>query len=340
MEQRCVIHYYYRKGKTAGQIHEKLVKVYGEDAKCLGTVYNWLLKFRCGSDSIEDDPRSRRPCQQDLEPLILGVLDEEPFATARSIARRLCVSPSAITFHLTQKMGFKLKHLHWVPHLLNLSQKFTRKDIAIEMHARLQEVAQANWSYIATGDESWFEYEYTPEARWVLVDRDPGEMENKAFVSKKTMVTIFIGAKGLLLAEVLPHGQHISGQYFLEKILEPLANMRFKDGAGGTRPPMVHFDNARVHTCQKCARFLEESGLERLPHPPYSPDLAPCDFGIFGTIKQEFRGRSFESEEELVNAIIAFFKEKPRDFFISIFENWLVRLEACIKAHGDYFTLH
>jgi len=33
-----------------------------------------------------------------------------------------------------------------------------------------------------------------------------------------------------------------------------------------------------------------------LEHPPYSPDLTPCDFWAFATMKMELRGKKFQSD--------------------------------------------
>jgi hypothetical protein len=44
-------------------------------------------------------------------------------------------------------------------------------------------------------------------------------------------------------------------------------------------------------------------GLEKvdrwnpIKHPPYSPDLVPCDFLAFPTIKRELRGKKFRSDQ-------------------------------------------
>ncbi|XP_011865779.1 PREDICTED: histone-lysine N-methyltransferase SETMAR-like [Vollenhovia emeryi] len=38
---------------------------------------------------------------------------------------------------------------------------------------------------------------------------------------------------------------------------------------------------------------------EALTHPPYSPDLSPCDFHIFGALKKDIRGRRFASDAEV-----------------------------------------
>ena len=41
----------------------------------------------------------------------------------------------------------------------------------------------------------------------------------------------------------------------------------------------LHDDNARIHTSKLMQEFYVDSGLKRLGHPPYSPDLAPNEFG-------------------------------------------------------------
>jgi hypothetical protein len=36
-----------------------------------------------------------------------------------------------------------------------------------------------------------------------------------------------------------------------------------------------------------------------IPHPPYSPDLAPCDFFLLPKIKLKLKGRRFDTNEEM-----------------------------------------
>ena len=40
-----------------------------------------------------------------------------------------------------------------------------------------------------------------------------------------------------------------------------------------------------------------------MPHPPYSPDLAPSDFHIFGPLKDSLRGTHFEDDESVIHAV-------------------------------------
>jgi hypothetical protein len=43
--------------------------------------------------------------------------------------------------------------------------------------------------------------------------------------------------------------------------------------------------------------------MKRAPHPPYSPDLAPSDFYLFGYVKGCWAGNAFEDADELYRAI-------------------------------------
>ncbi|KAG5317833.1 MOS1T transposase, partial [Pseudoatta argentina] len=40
-------------------------------------------------------------------------------------------------------------------------------------------------------------------------------------------------------------------------------------------------DNARPHVAKPVKTYLETLKWEVLPHPPYSPDIAPSDFHLF-----------------------------------------------------------
>ncbi len=53
---------------------------------------------------------------------------------------------------------------------------------------------------------------------------------------------------------------------------------------------LLHHDNALAHTAVTTLDFLNESGVQLLPHPSNSPDLAPADFFLFSRVKREMKG--------------------------------------------------
>jgi histone-lysine N-methyltransferase SETMAR len=61
------------------------------------------------------------------------------------------------------------------------------------------------------------------------------------------------------------------------------------------RKLVVHAENARAHTAQKCRTVCQGNGLRLAPLPPYSPDLAPSDFFLFDYAKGPLKGMVFPS---------------------------------------------
>ena len=124
----------------------------------------------------------------------------------------------------------------------------------------------------------------------------------------KTMIIIFIGINGLVPLKTKPINQSINGEYYLNNILKPLETILNVDNVKKRKKKnYVHFDNALLHLSQLGKDCLVLSPFQQLIHPPYLTDLAPCDFRLFGTMKNAFKGLSFSSEEELLNAIKNFF---------------------------------
>ena len=58
--------------------------------------------------------------------------------------------------------------------------------------------------------------------------------------------------------------------------------------------------NALTHSSAVATAKLVELRYELLPHPPYSLDLAPCDFFLFLNLKKWFGGKKFTSNEEII----------------------------------------
>ena len=81
---------------------------------------------------------------------------------------------------------------------------------------------------------------------------------------------------------------------------------------------------------------VERNGYELIPHPAYSPDLAPSDFFLFPNLKKDIRGCHIWSDKEVVTAVEDRVNGKDPDFFNS----GLMALEhhwsKCITQEGNY----
>ena len=72
-------------------------------------------------------------------------------------------------------------------------------------------------------------------------------------------------------------------------------------------------------------------GIKRVPQPPYSPDLAPCDFCLFPKV----RGCRYETIEEMKETVTKVIDTLTQEDFHGTFENLLERYNKCIAARGD-----
>ena len=73
-----------------------------------------------------------------------------------------------------------------------------------------------------------------------------------------------------------------------------------------------------------------------VPHPPYSPDLAPSDFWLFPNLKEKLKGQHFLSDAEVDAAVRKWISSKPETFFINGMEKWIERVKKCMAINGDY----
>ena len=103
-----------------------------------------------------------------------------------------------------------------------------------------------------------------------------------------------------------------------------------------TKVPILLHDVASSHTANHTQDVLQRLGWEILMHPPYSPDLAPCDFYLFPKLKEHLRGHHFQTIEELQKAVETWSKTQSQDFYARGFEKLLDRYYKCINLNGDY----
>ena len=74
-------------------------------------------------------------------------------------------------------------------------------------------------------------------------------------------------------------------------------------------------------------------GIKTVPHPPYSPYLAPCGFWLF----PKLRGCRYETIEETKEAVTKVIDTHTQEDFYGAFQKFLERYNKCIAVGGDYF---
>ena len=74
-------------------------------------------------------------------------------------------------------------------------------------------------------------------------------------------------------------------------------------------------------------------GIKTVPHRPYSPDLAPCDFLLLSKLK----ACPNETTEEMKEAVTKVIDTLIQEDFYGTFQKVFERYSKCIAAGGDYF---
>jgi histone-lysine N-methyltransferase SETMAR len=83
-------------------------------------------------------------------------------------------------------------------------------------------------------------------------------------------------------------------------------------------------------------RFLHLKGTSPAEiHPPYSPDLAPSDFHLFGQLKKHLGGRRFATDGEVQQAVMSWLQALGTDFFYAGIDALVYRWNKCLDKYGD-----
>ncbi|KAJ4427945.1 hypothetical protein ANN_23957 [Periplaneta americana] len=150
-----------------------------------------------------------------------------------------------------------------------------------------------------------------------------------------TPIGAVTGVPGLYLwnslAKFIPQGATVD-KILYKEILGCLSNsIRRK------RPELWHrknwlllHDNAPAHRSILVQEELARQQVAVLPHPPYSPDLAPCDFFRFPLMKSILRGRNFYAAEKVMTATREAVRHLPANIFQRCFQKLHQRWQTCI----------
>ena len=115
---------------------------------------------------------------------------------------------------------------------------------------------------------------------------------------KVLLVVFFFNWKGIIHHEFVPRGQMVKKQLYQEFLA------RLRKAVPRKRPElwenqtwMLHHDKALAHASLLIRSYLAKHQTSVVPHPPYSPDLAPADFFLFPKLKPTLKGRRFQTIE-------------------------------------------
>jgi len=108
----------------------------------------------------------------------------------------------------------------------------------------------------------------------------------------------------------------IDSSYYIDKCLKAVVEeLKWERPLSGTHGIKLLHDNAKAHDAQN---YLKEQGITIMPHPPYSPDLSPCDYWLNDYIKQHLPDEV--SEKSLHNAVTKIVFDIPKKEYKKTFD--------------------
>ena len=193
---------------------------------------------------------------------------------------------------------------------------------------------------IVTGDEKWIHYDNPKRNKSYVKPGQPAKSTAKPNIhGAKVTLCIWWDQKGVLYYELLKPGETINGEHYRTQLIRLKRVIVEKGPQYATRHEAIilHYDNARPYVAILVKNYLENSGWEVLPHPSYSPYLAPSGYHLFRSMQNALTCILFTSEQGIKNWLDSFLAAKPAQFFWDGIHKLPGRWEKVIASNWQYF---
>lgn len=334
MHLRHIMLYEFNKGVNATLATVNICQVYGEGVLDKRKCQYWFQRFRTGDYSLEDKERSGRPNELDIEHL-KSVVEANPRVSSRELAAEFNLSQTTIINYLKQ-LGKVPKLGVWVPHVLTPENLRQRMSIASLLYDR--QLREPFLERVVTGDEKWVLYNNPSRKRsWVDALEPALPIPKPGLHPKKVLLCIWWDRHGIIYYELLNQGETINADAYcrqLTKLNEAIQKNR--PVLANRKGVILQHDNARPHVAEKTLKKISGLGWEVLPHPPYSPDLAPSDYHLFRSLSSYLANKFFNSFDEVKNALLDYFASKNEKFFSDGIEKLMERWSMVVEQDDNY----
>ncbi len=351
LEQRSVIKFMSAQGATPIACWRNLREVYGDSALGKTRVRAWHKHFREGDihsgtadKAWPGRPRSGR-CRLHIEKI-----DQQLQQDRRQSVRELAVTTGVprATVQRILRRDLNLRHVaaKFIPRILTDEQKAFRVRLCQLNLEQFEHEGLLFLQRIVTGHESSF-HTFDPDTKikdtqWIAKDARWPRKALRSRTRQSTMLTAFFDCNGLIHAEWKGHGDSITSEEYcllLGRLRESIRRKRPELWVmnGDWRTFLLHHDNATPHTATITLAHLGENKMDMVPHPPYSPDLAPSDYFLFPEIKAKMRGVAYRNIAQVQAAATEVMRQIPVEKFEEAIKDLPVRWAKCVQVQGDYF---
>ncbi len=345
--QRCCIWFSFSKGKNFDETMADMRQVFGRECISQRSIQQWWHDFQTGvrtRDTLSDKKRSGHPRtarNPENKNVIFDLVQADHRITIPQLMYQSGMSYGSVQRTLKKDLGMTRIAAKFVPRMLSEIEMNLREMISRDWLDKVENDPQI-MDRIITGDESWV-WCFEPESKkqstqWIQrgVDQRPKKFRRSRSI-KKVMIAAFFDHEGIVHVDFLD-GKKVDSEAYIDIL------MRLRDSIHARRPQkwlqhdwILLDDNASVHTSDETTEFRRQVRMSRGSHPPYSPDLAPCDFFLFPLLKSKLHGQRFPDLDSLKVAIQDVFDSIPQSEFARCFANLQHRWLRCVDVAGQYF---
>ena len=327
LEERYAIKFCFKLERNATETYGMLLTVFGPSCMNWASVFEWHKRFKKGRESLRDDERCGRSKEvrtPELIGQIKNFMDKDRRMSIETISAQFDVSVGTVHTIILKELKMRKIYTKFVPRVLKEDQKERHCHDSREI-IKLINSDPTVLDALVTCNESWIywydqETEFPVEACWFSQTQE-GQKEQ---IHPQTFDNPFFNRTGMIYMHWVPTGQTVNKEYYVE------VSREFRKRFLGNRPALFksgqwHFqqDNAPVHNSILVTDYLTKMGINTVLQPPYSPDLAPCDFSLFSKIKEKLRGSCYETIEEKKQAVMKVIDTLPQKDFHGAFQKLL-----------------
>lgn len=322
--------------KSAAEAHQTLVQAYGDRAPSYPNCRFWFQRFKSGNFDVNDKERPGQPKKfedNDLQAL----LDENSAQTLKELADELDVTEMAVSKRL-HAMGKIQKEGKWIPHELSPTAMSNRLSIAVSLLSK-QKKKSFLWR-IVTGDEKWIHYDNPKRKKsWVNPGQASTSQPKRNIHGLKLLLCIWWDHQGVVYHELLKPNETVTAEVYKRQLIalnDELLRKRPSIASNRRKVILLHV-NARPHIGKTVKETLLQLHWEILPHPAYSPDIAPSDYHLFRSMQHGLAGTRFKNAEEVRKWVDDWIASKPISFYRDGIAKLPERWEKVVQNNGQYF---
>ena len=272
-----------------------------QTAYCMNwaSVFEWHQRFKEGMESVRDDEmcgRNKEVRTSELIGQIKNFMNKDRRVSIETISTQLDVSEGTVHTIIREELKMRKICAKFVQirkkYVVMTAGRWSSWSIQIPLFLMLWWPAMKARSTVMSQRPR----DKVPRGS-MLALLDP-RRPDRANPLTNFWWSLFFYSIGMIYVNWVPIRQTANKEYYFEVLRDFRQRLRLK------RPTLfksctwhIHEDNTPLHNSIIVTDYLTKMGIKTAHHPPYSPDISPCDLWLFPKLKEKLRGCRNETIE-------------------------------------------